>query len=234
MGGKILEENIETEVEIEYEVDQAKLKKFQDYAGRLIDEYNRKVKVIFDKEAKALKLELQYIIDKYVDSFYSAYTPGSNTYSGSKKNADTGYSSAPYQRLYNLYDAFKIEIEDDDWRVEAGHEFMDPMTGSKGADITRYVFELSLRWGFHGAHIRSGAGVPWWRTPPNWQSWYMPAVQTEPVYNTLMDEAEQAIIKYKEKALEECEEYKKHIIYRIYLRASMMEFYKPKKINTRQ
>lgn len=120
-----------------------------------------------EKLKKEVERELQYIADSNVDEFY-AY--------------DTEYD---IHRLGDLYNAYKVRVSNTEWDIEYDSSFMNGGHRA-GNDV---IFENSFMQGYHGGAFKGpnhpDPGTPYLRTPPHFDSWLRPAVQTDSPYKNI-------------------------------------------------
>ena len=120
--------------------------------------------------------DLDYICRTIVDDFYSDYMP---------KGSDPIY----YVRKYDLYNAYKIIIDDDTWEVDEDWKYMH-----EHGKWNEYIYDLSFVRGYHGGAISGDGhpdpGIPYWRNPfPTFNNWGRPAAVSQSPYYRMEEEA---------------------------------------------
>lgn len=176
-------------------VDQRALKKLI----RLIEEFPSIVKDRAQKNdyfyKKKAKQDMESIARRTIDLFYGDYDPHK------------------YDRWGDLYNAFKVTVNDKVWKIEYKSSFMKyPHRASN-----EYIFMLSFVSGYHGGAINGpdhpapgtlygpnliGQGIPYYRTFPYYKAWSRPAVKSESPYLKI----EEDINKYFEDILVEMDD----------------------------
>lgn len=118
-----------------------------------------------DKLIEELNSDLDYICRTVIDDFYSDYMP----------NKRTGVDPVYYNRTYDLYNVYKINVDLDKWEVEFSPSFMH-FNHHQGND---YVYEIAFVQGYHGGSYGKDTPIP--RTPyyrgpyPEYTNWTTPA-----------------------------------------------------------
>ena len=123
------------------------------------------------KYGKIFKREMQINADHIIDYFYNDYTPQSG-----------------YDRKGDLYNAYEIYGEPDDWNVVHGSEFMKFSHHQSNEIIYNNVYKQ----GYHGGSLGKAdelgitPSVPSYRRPsPGFKYWGRPALQSESPYELI-------------------------------------------------
>ena len=84
------------------------------------------------------------------------------------------YSPKIYDRHGDLYNTFEIKATDEQWDILVGPEFMKYTHhdgGDDGPVSNDYIYELTMKKGFHGGAPHNGSY--YWRTPyPEYTDWW--------------------------------------------------------------
>lgn len=142
--------------------------KFSIFDGRKIGAFIRQTNEIADKLLSDMeKLIIYYdakylyngdlVIEHVVDMFYEDYTPHI------------------YKRKEDLYNAYRVYIENGNW----GYDFGSDLMLYQHHQSNEYIYENSFVGGYHGGDDNGKdhpePGVPWWKAPPSLKYWYKPA-----------------------------------------------------------
>ena len=110
-------------------------------------EKNEKLTKNFVKNAEE---NLRYIAVTEIDKFYEDYEPHS------------------YDRTFDLYNAYRISVTPEEWRIDFDSSFMQEWHRVDEQD-PEYIFENSFMRGWHGGAISGmghpNPGIPYWRLP---------------------------------------------------------------------
>lgn len=108
------------------------------------------------KYYKVIEEDFEYIARSAIDHFYEGYDPNL------------------YGRTMNLYNAYKVVVNDKEWAIYFEPEFL----GNPYHQSSNIVFNVAFEHGYHGGSGKtvSESKEPWWRTPPMYKSWLGPAV----------------------------------------------------------
>ena len=168
----------------------------------LIDlrEMNRRISEMVEKKwDKKVYRKLKGIALDGVEAFYDDYEPNK------------------YRRLEDLLNAFKIVVNEDDWYIEMGPEFMkyphavgkalgDPEKGKE------YIYINSFVEGYHGGAIdgedHPNPGEPWWKIhglDGRFTDWYMPAPQGPSPYKYISEESQKYLDEADQQMVDEYE-----------------------------
>lgn len=146
--------------------DRRRFSSFINYSETAADALLSDIINIIEKYDKRYLFEGDLVIERVVDMFYEDYTPHT------------------YKRKQDLYNAYKVFIDDGDW----GYEFGAHLMKKSHHQSNEYIYENSFVNGYHGGDDfgddHPEPGVPWWKAPPTLKYWYMPATQwgTSPYY----------------------------------------------------
>lgn len=139
---------------------------------------------IYDRNNIQVQKKLDDIARTAIDDFYDSYKNGPHV----------------YERTEDLYNTYKITVDDDMWNIQVGSEFMQ----NKHHQENDLVYWLSMKVGVHGGFPHNGAY--YWRTPTGiFSEWYPgPAPYgPEDIESRILEEADVFI---KEKQEEENKE----------------------------
>ena len=126
---------------------------------KLDDELDKTEKKIKIKTKKEIRENLEYIARTAVDMFYEDYMP------------------RMYRRTYDLYNAYKIRVNDKVWEVETNPDFMKNTHGGKNKVKSDYIFQNSFVNGYHGGSTygtdlygtpHPQPGTPYWMLYGRW------------------------------------------------------------------
>lgn len=155
---------------------------------------------LLNKYKKKTEEYFEYIAESAVDDFYGGYNPGSSYVKkvkmGKNKKGIKRQKHA-YDRTGDLYNAYKVVVNDDEWAIYFGPEFMQ----HNHHQSNEIIYNVAFEYGYHGGSGQtvSDSKAPWWRTPyPFYPNWLAPAVgegispkeAIEELYNTYMDNIE--------------------------------------------
>ena len=103
---------------------------------------------ISENYADELREHFNIIAESAIEDFYKDYTP------------------AGYARKYDMYNAYKITVELDDFEINYDVEF-DPKYMKYHGDLNDYLFNIVFEQGWHGGADKGNGhpepGVPWYR-----------------------------------------------------------------------
>lgn len=124
-----------------------------------------KIEEMNKRYPKKYKEELEMIGDDVITQWYSTYDP------------------IFYNRSGDLYDAFRVNLDGVNYRVDFDSSLMDG---------NEYIFENSFMKGYHGGAISGDGhpnpGIPYWRTPHPWYyEWGRPAFRSFSPYNRMIN-----------------------------------------------
>ena len=109
---------------------------------------NSAVEKIEKKYQKEVKNELEYIAVSAVEDFYDSYDPDF------------------YDRWGDLYNAFKVVVNDKTWEIQFGSKFMQ----YKHRATNEYIYNLAFQMGYHGGAWNGSShpfpGQPWVKNYP--------------------------------------------------------------------
>lgn len=131
------------------------------------------------KYNKRVKFNLELMVEHAVDAFYDSYAPHM------------------YDRQEDLYNAAKVIVNDEEWSIDLGPQYMK---GSHkiGND---YIYVNSFTYGYHGGAIdgpdHPDPGTPWWKLHGKW---YLPATQGPSPEEAIEAEDPQGYIEEQEQA----------------------------------
>jgi len=102
------------------------------------------------KYNKRVKFNLELMAERAVDAFYESYDPNM------------------YVRQEGLYKGYKITVNNDEWSIDTGSQYMETDYDAG----KEYVFTNSFEKGWHGGAIdgpdHPEPGTPWWRAYGEW------------------------------------------------------------------
>ncbi len=131
-------------------------------ADDMIDAANVVINKIRPKYNKKAKFALELLGDHAVTQFYDSYGPH------------------VYNRKEDLFNAYKVTANNQEWYIETGQEFMHGGHRASNETIYKNSFEL----GWHGGAFDSkkgdhpSPGTPYWRAPVGqYTYWLSPAIQ---------------------------------------------------------
>lgn len=192
----------EKKIIISGKIQKNKVNIYRRYLEKLKIESQEYAEKINDSISKRLAKELAYIVRTYVDAFYEDYNPNS------------------YQRtgdLYNIYDISKR------YSISIGPQYM-----KYHGEQAPYIFEYSLEYGYHGSHINPDFGIPWWKKPPAYKEWYMPAKKTTAYYPYMKHDLIASIKRHQKTAQQMINEKNKELANKAIAKRNSINFYKRK------
>ena len=161
-------------------MDKRSLKKLQ----RLLNDFPNKVQELAEKNdyiyQKKAKREMTQIARMAVDNFYDSYAPH------------------VYDRWGDLYNAFKVTVNNSIWKIDYKSNYMR----YRHRVSNDYIFELSFIGGYHGGAVNGpnhpapgslygpnliGSGIPYYREFPYYKTWTIPAKKSESPYLIIED-----------------------------------------------
>ena len=133
-------------------IDRRSLGKLLNDLVNLKQKVNTTAKKIETNTKKEVRENLEYIGRTAVDMFYEDYQP------------------RKYQRNFDLYNAYKIRVNDTVWEITTDAKYMIH-THEAGNE---YIFWNSFENGFHGGAVSGpqhpNPGEPWWKVRGHWFS----------------------------------------------------------------
>ena len=172
------------------------MNKIQKYK-RLVNEYNKSMKLLDDLVKKYVNIAKDQLNDKYRSIISEWYA---DIYLDSK-------DPHMYKRNGSLVHAFRVTVKQYDISVEYDSQFMSNYTHRVSND---YIFENSFIEGYHGGarynnktpdqYPHPNPGVPYWKQYGNYHEWGAPATRSFSPYER-MEEAFPKIISHVDKML---------------------------------
>lgn len=140
----------------------------------LLNFIKKKLKELQKIEAQMYQLfhkmedDLDYICRTIIDDFYSDYMP----------NSHTGVDPVFYRRTFDLYNIYRIYVEDGFKQVALSSDFMQH-EHHQGND---YIYKMTIEQGYHGGSYGKNTpqpNTPYYRKPyPEYTEWGRPAVKS--------------------------------------------------------
>ncbi len=140
-----------TVVKTKIQIDRSdEFKNLQNAATNLQNIMKKATDQLNAKYNKRVKFNLELMVERAVDQFYESYTPNI------------------YDRKEGLYKAAKITVNDDEWNIDTGADYMK--TSYRVGN--EYIYVNSFEKGWHGGSIdgpeHPEPGVPWWKLYGEW------------------------------------------------------------------